>query len=160
MAISGPGFFRVRNESGIFYTREGHFQLKADGTVTTPNGFVLQQADGNDLILDGTDVEILPDGMVMDDGRPVGQIGVFAPTEAVRMTPIAGSLFTADERGMEASRGGQLRQGMVEGSNVDLGEEMVTMMTAVRDAESGARLIQVYDDLIGRAITTFGQGAR
>jgi flagellar basal-body rod protein FlgG len=61
---------------------------------------------------------------------------------------------------MEEATSVRLRQGMVEGSNVSLGSEMVTMMTAVREAESGARLLQVYDDLIGRAITTFGQGVR
>jgi flagellar basal-body rod protein FlgG len=37
-----------------------------------------------------------------------------------------------------------------------LGDEMVTMMATVRQAEGGARLVQIYDDLIGRAISTFG----
>jgi flagellar basal-body rod protein FlgG len=49
---------------------------------------------------------------------------------------------------------------MVEASNVSLGDEMVGMMQALRQAESGARLVQVYDDLMGRAITSFGQSGR
>jgi flagellar basal-body rod protein FlgG len=49
---------------------------------------------------------------------------------------------------------------MVEASNVAMGEEMVTMMAALRQAENGARIVQLYDDLLGRAITTFGQGGR
>jgi flagellar basal-body rod protein FlgG len=49
---------------------------------------------------------------------------------------------------------------MVEASNVSVGDEMVTMMASLRQAESGSRLVQTYDDLLGRAITTFGQGGQ
>jgi flagellar basal-body rod protein FlgG len=49
---------------------------------------------------------------------------------------------------------------MIEASNVSLGDEMVAMMTALRQAESGARLAQLYDDLMGRAITTLGESKR
>ena len=46
----------------------------------------------------------------------------------------------------------------LEASNVSLGSEMVTIMAALREAQSGQRLMNVYDDLMGHAITTFGQG--
>ena len=49
---------------------------------------------------------------------------------------------------------------MVESSNVSLGDEMVSTMAVMRQSEMGARLVQVYDDLLGRAITSFGQGGR
>ena len=54
----------------------------------------------------------------------------------------------------------ELRQGMIEGSNVALADEMVSMMDALRQAEGGAHLVQTYDDLMGRAISTLGQGGR
>ncbi len=46
---------------------------------------------------------------------------------------------------------------MIEGSNVSLGEEMVSIMQSLRGAEAGQKLVNVYDDLMGRAISTFGQ---
>ncbi len=56
--------------------------------------------------------------------------------------------------------GAVVRQGMLEGSNVTLGDEMTQSMVAVRQAESGARLIQLYDELIGRAVSAFGSGGK
>jgi len=52
------------------------------------------------------------------------------------------------------------RQGMTENSNVEIGEEMVAMMATLRQSEGGARLVQVYDDLLGRALSTLGQSGK
>ena len=52
-----------------------------------------------------------------------------------------------------------VRQGFLESSNVALGDEMIALMEAVRRAETGQRLMNVYDDLMGRAIITFGQSS-
>lgn len=159
-AISGPGFFKLRFGSKLFYTRQGHFKISPDGSVVTSQGYALQQAGGGDLFLDPGQTELLEDGTVLVDGRPAGRVALFVPRESGSLTPATGTLFRADPNSMQEGSSARLRQGMVEGSNVSLGNEMVTMMTAVREAESGARLVQVYDDLIGRAITTFGQGLR
>ena len=50
-----------------------------------------------------------------------------------------------------------VRQGMVEASNVSMADEMLALMAALRSAESAQRVVQVYDDLMGRALTAFGQ---
>ena len=144
----------------IFYSRQGHFQVAPDGTVITPQGHVLQQSGGGDLVLESAQVEILQDGAVIDGGQPVARIAVFVPSDPKALGPIGGSLFTAADEVVEESAAPVLRQGMVEASNVAMGEEMVTMMAALRQAENGARIVQLYDDLLGRAITTFGQGGR
>jgi flagellar basal-body rod protein FlgG len=160
LAITGDGLFRLRSGEHIIYSRQGQFKLAQDGTVVTPQGHVLQQAGGGDLVLERAAVEILEDGTVVDEGRPVARIALFAPAAGTAMTPLGGSLFSAAEDLMEEAPGGVVRQGMVESSNVMAGDEMVTMMAAVRQAETGARLVQIYDDLLGRAITTFGQGGK
>jgi flagellar basal-body rod protein FlgG len=160
LAISGPGFFRLRSGEDIVYSRQGQFSLAADGTVVTPQGHVLQQAGGGDLVLERSGVEILEDGTVLDGTRPVGKIGIYAAGDSAALRPLGGSTFAGSEEAMEEAPAAGLRQGMVEASNVVLGDEMVTMMATVRQAEGGARLVQIYDDLLGRAITTFGQGGK
>ena len=50
-----------------------------------------------------------------------------------------------------------VRQGMIEGSNVDLPVEMLSTMAALRQAEIGARVVQTYDSLIGQTISTLGR---
>jgi flagellar basal-body rod protein FlgG len=156
LAISGPGFFRLRSGEEIIYSRQGQFKVGGDGNVVNSQGHVLQQADGGDLVLERAAVEILEDGTVLDGTRPVGRIGVYVAGDPAALRSLGGSTFAAAEDSMEDSPASALRQGMVEASNVVLGDEMVTMMATVRQAEGGARLVQVYDDLLGRAISTFG----
>jgi flagellar basal-body rod protein FlgG len=160
LAISGPGFFRLRSGEDIVYSRQGQFSVRADGTVVTPQGQVLQQAGGGDLVLERSNVEILEDGTVLDGTRPVGKIGVYVAADPAALHSLGGSTFADASETMEDAPASAIRQGMVEASNVVLGDEMVAMMATVRQAEGGARLVQVYDDLLGRAITTFGQGGK
>lgn len=160
VAIGGDGFFQLRNGDDLVYSRQGQFRLAADGTVVTPQGYALQQSGGGDLVLDGPAVKILADGTVLDGERPVGRIGLFAPSDGADVRPLDGSLFRFGGGIGEEIAEPQLRQGMIEASNVSVGDEMVTMMASLRQAETGARLVQTYDDLLGRAITAFGQGGR
>jgi flagellar basal-body rod protein FlgG len=156
LAISGPGFFRLRSGDEIVYSRQGQFRVGADGAVVNSKGQILQQAGGGDLVLERAAVEILEDGTVLDGTRPVGKIGVYVAGDSAALRSLGGSTFAASEESMEDAPASALRQGMVEASNVVLGDEMVTMMATVRQAEGGARLVQIYDDLLGRAISTFG----
>jgi flagellar basal-body rod protein FlgF len=70
--------------------------------------------------------------------------------------PIGGSLFAITDDQVEEVAAPELRQGMIEASNVALADEMVSMMEALRTAESGAKLVQTYDDLMGKAVSAFG----
>jgi flagellar basal-body rod protein FlgG len=160
LAITGPGYLQLRSGYQIVYSRQGQFRVAADGTVVTPQGLILQQKGGGDLILNNAAVKILEDGTVLDDGKPVAHIAVFSSAADAALQPIGGSLFRAPESAMQEITSAGIRQGMLESSNVSLGDEMVTMMTAMREAESGSRLVQSYDDLVERAITTFGLGTK
>lgn len=165
LAISGEGFFQLRAADRVVYSRQGQFSLAADGTVVTPQGHALQQAGGGDLVLDRAEVRILADGTVLDGDRSVGRIGVYAAANDLAAGDLqatagvqanGGSFFSIPGEAVEIAAPA-LRQGMVEASNVSMADEMVTMMAAVRQAEGGARLVQLYDELMGRAITAFGQ---
>jgi flagellar basal-body rod protein FlgG len=160
LAINGDGFFQLRAGDRMIYSRQGAFSLDGDGRVVTPQGYALQQAGGGDLTLDSAAVTISADGNVLDGDRPVGRVAVFRPSAADGAEAIDGSVFSIAEGAAEAMDTPSLRQGALEASNVSLGDEMVGMMGALRGAETGARLVQVYDDLMGKAITTFGQGGR
>lgn len=160
LAINGDGFFQLRAGDRMIYSRQGDFSLDAEGHVVTPQGYVLQQAGGGDLTLDSAAVTISADGNVLDGDRPVGRVGVFRPAAAGDVVAIDGSVFSIADGAAQAMDAPSLRQGALEASNVSLGDEMVGMMAALRGAETGARLVQVYDDLMGKAITTFGQGGR
>lgn len=160
LAISGAGMFRLRGMDGsIAYTRTGQFRLDS-GRIVNAQGFALQTADGGDLVVPNANVTVQADGTVLDGAHPIAKIGIYQSAAGVQPQAIGGSLFAMPETMVEDVAAPQLRQGMLETSNVALADEMVSMMDALRQAESGAKLVQTYDDLMGKAISTLGQGTR
>lgn len=158
LALSGEGLFRVRAGEATLYTRQGQFRRDADGLLVTPQGYVLQQVGGGDVVVDATMPVVRPDGTVVDGDRPVARIAIERATDTTALTAVGESFFSAAPDVMTDAEGTMVRQGMTEGSNVSLGDEMTQSMMAVRQAESGARLIQLYDELMGRAVSAFGGG--
>jgi flagellar basal body rod protein FlgG len=160
ISIVGSGHFLVRHDDQFFLTRAGQFSKSPDGSLRDANAMVLQLAGGGDAIMEGDDVEILSDGTMLDGGTPVGAIGVFAaPQDASEHSP--GGLVAAMGEPTAAEEGDfEIRQGMLESSNVVLSDEMVAMMANVRQAEGAAQLVRFYDQLIGQAITTFARAGR
>lgn len=156
VAIGSAGFFRLAAADGsAVYTRQGQFKRDADGRLVNSQGLAVQSADGGDIQLTSAKVEILADGTIVADGAAVAKLGLFQSATGTQPRPIGGSLFALAD--VEDVTKPQLHQGMVETSNVALADEMVAMMEAMRNAEGGARLVQVYDDLMGKAINAFGQ---
>jgi flagellar basal-body rod protein FlgG len=159
LAISGAGMFRLRGADGATaYSRSGQFKVVDGGRVVNAQGLALQTAGGDDLVVPNGNIKVLADGTVLDGERPIAKIGVYKPVTGVEVKPLGGSLFSVPDGMVEEVASPELRQGMLEGSNVALADEMVSMMDALRQAEGGAKLVQTYDDLMGRAITTLGQG--
>lgn len=160
LAIAGRGMFRLSGSDGeVRYSRSGQFRI-ADGRLVTSHGLALQSADGGDVPAPHANIRVLADGTVLDRDIPIARIALHVPAPGASITAAGGSLFTIFHDQSEEVRDPQILQGMVEASNVSLADEMVSMMDALRQAESGARLVQAYDDLVGRAINTFGQGTR
>jgi flagellar basal-body rod protein FlgF len=157
LAISGDGLFQLRAGDQLVYTRQGQFTLSAEGLLVSPQGYVLQQQGGGDLVISKPSAAIEQDGTVIEDGQPVARVELLAAGDPGALEPFGESFFRADAAVMGPVRDPVIRQAMVESSNVELGDEMVSMMAAIRQSESGARLVQVYDDLIGRAISSLGQ---
>ena len=159
LAISGAGFFAVRTTDGqVRYTRQGQFGRDAEGHLVTAHGAVLQESSGGDLRLKPGDFKVQDDGTVVQAGDPVGRIGIVDLSDPTAVHLTDGGLYSAPEATVSQRDTASVHQGALEASNVNLGPEMMTIMAALRQAQSGQQLMTTYDDLMGRAISTFGQG--
>lgn len=156
LALASRGVFMVRDGEHYHATRGGSFRRDESGRVVDAVGRVLQQSGGGDLIIDSEAVRISDEGLVLVDGQAMGRIGVFESDAS----PDIGAAAEAPFNDVDDVDDPVVRQGMIEQSNVQLADEMTAMMTISRSAEGGARLVQTYDELIGRVFTTFGQAAR
>lgn len=158
LAIMGSGFFAVSAGSGAFYTRAGQFQRAGDGRVVNAQGFALQVQGGGDLtIKDGAVFHVSDDGTVVEDGQPKAKLDIVALNDPASVTYATGGLLDASQAGVSSVEVPVVRQGLYEASNVSDGDEMVSIMQALRQAETGQKLVSVYDDLMGRVLESFGQ---
>lgn len=156
IAIGGQGFFAVRGGETIFYTRHGQFRRDSEGRLATPHGLVLQTVDGGDVTVGEAPFDVARDGTVTRNGEPLARIALVDFEDRAALAPGEGGAFSAVGAEPVQVAAPSLRQGMLESSNVSMGDEMVAMMEAVRRAETGQRLVTTWDDMMGRALNVFG----
>lgn len=156
LAILGDGFFVVRAGERIGYSRNGQFTRTKDGNLETAQGYVLQAADGGDLKLAAGDFSVAPDGTIVQAGSPVARVALVRFGDGAQPLDEGGLLTIAAGVPLETSPA-ILRQGALESSNVGNADEMISMMQALRRAESAQRIVTTYDELMGRMLSSLGQ---
>jgi flagellar basal-body rod protein FlgF len=156
LALGGSGFFVVHSADGTFYTRDGQFSRDRDGRLVMANGMALQSESG-DIVVNSDDVTVTSDGVILDAGQPIARIAIVGTQDSTALESLGGGLFRTDVGNMQPVNSPQVHQRMVEASNVSTADEMIALMAALRSAESGQKVVQAYDDLIGQALTAFGQ---
>lgn len=160
--INGQGFFQVQMPDGtLAYTRDGAFQRDNTGQIVTSSGYTLSPAIT--IPADASNITISRDGIVS-----VTQPGTTAPTQVGNiqlanfvntsgLQSVGENLFvetassgapTPNTPG--ANGAGLLNQGYVETSNVNVAEELVSMIQTQRAYEMNSRAIQTSDSMLGR----------
>ena len=160
VAIEGPGFFQVQLPDGTTgFTRDGAFQLNGNGQLVTSSGYTVQP--GITIPAAARSVTVAKDGTVAVtlQGQPqpqtVGQLQIATFVNPGGLDPKGGNLFaesassgTPNAGAPGASGHGSLRQGFVEGSNVNVVEELVSMIATQRAYEMNSKAIQTSDQML------------
>ncbi len=153
LAIEGEGYFAVQTPEGERLTRAGHFTTNQNGDLVTSEGFPVLDAGGAPVFIpQGVGgIGIAPDGTVSAGGQPVGQIGMFVPTDPLKVTREDGVRFRSDA-GTEPALNGRLMQGFLEESNVNPILQVSRMIEVQRAYELGQSFMEREDERIMQAI--------
>jgi flagellar basal-body rod protein FlgG len=161
MVIEGSGFFQVRQSNGdLAYTRNGSFHLNNQGQIVTATGEFLEpaisvptEASSFTVGNDGT-VSVTIPGQA--NAQTIGQIQLAIFANPAGMEALGRNLFRETGASGQATVGspdsngiGRLSQGMVEGSNVNVVEELVNMISAQRMYETNSKVISTADRMLG-----------
>lgn len=155
LAIDGEGFFELRGPNGSVFTRNGQFTRGEDGRLLGVGGLPLQAVGGGDVVAPPSGMMVTRDGVLMADGEATLRLRVVA-LNGEDLVGAGDGLFRSRSGAFDDVAAPVVRQGFIEGSNVALGQEMIALMESVRRAEAGQRVMNVYDELLGRAVTAFG----
>jgi flagellar basal-body rod protein FlgG len=160
VAINGRGFFQILMPDGSFaYTRDGSFKLSAEGELVTANGFRLQPAitipQGAQSVTIGADGTV--NAQLPGQSAPTG-IGTLQLTDFVNpagLQPIGDNLIVESAASGPAQTGnpginglGRIEQGFLEGSNVNVVEELVAMIETQRAYEMNSKAISTTDEML------------
>ncbi len=163
MAIDGTGFFQVQRPTGdTVFTRDGTFKVDGDGNVVTAQGY--QLIPTITIPPDAVSITVLPDGTVNAEqpGQTtptnLGQLELARFSNPAGLKMIGGNLFEATEASGDPETGlpdqngyGAVAAGFLEGSNVEVAEELVQMILAQRAFEVNSRVIQAADEMLTTA---------
>jgi flagellar basal-body rod protein FlgF len=143
VALQGPGFFAVQTQQGTMYTRDGSFQISADGTLVTGSGDPVQGAGGGEIVIpkDARDVKIDRNGNVSTEQGQVGQIGIMEFANVQTLKQAGNGYYSADAPGAPAQNTAAL-QGMIEGSNVKPVVEMTRMVQILRNYQATQQMLE------------------
>ena len=165
IAISGNGFFQVRKpDNTIAYSRDGSFTLDRNGTLVTSQGYVLDPEIR--IPDDATDVKISRDGIItVKDSvdkiteKEIGRVQLARFVNPAGLRAMGDNIYMATSASGEAlietpgtNNTGELVQGHLESSNVDLVQEMVNMIVAQRAYEINSKSVKTADDILNTAV--------
>ncbi len=166
LAIEGDGFFVVDLNGKEYYTRNGSFSVNNEGDLITSNGELVMGEGGKINVLDKNDlnpaftrkISVSIDGIVSimkSDGKEnkeVGRLKIVSFKDLSEVKPVGQCLFTANSKKAEASEKFKISQGFLEESNVNILDEMVSMIANMRIYEANQRILRGMNDSLGKGI--------
>lgn len=155
LAIEGDGFFQVQRGDGqIAYTRDGSFTVSDQGTLVTNGGYTVVPGvqipeDATSVSISRTGIVTVQQGSSTDVQTEIGRIELARFTNPSGLLSLGENLFAASPASGEPALGfpqdegmGRLVQGALEGSNVEIVQEMVDMITSLRAYEINSKAIK------------------
>lgn len=156
LAISGDGYFQTQADNGVVtVTRNGDFRLDNQGYLASQEGHRVLGADNQPIQLAAIAQETLrirQDGVVMSGPAEVARLKVVGPENASAQT------FPVSDAQVPALAGDySIEQGYLEGSNVNVINEMVNMITVNKAFTFGQKAITTQDNLLNKTVNDLGR---
>ena len=157
VAIDGKGFFQISTASGPRYTRDGRFSLDPTGKLVTMDGDAVQ-GNGGDITLDPKKgpVAISETGIISQGGQQVGQLSVVTFDSLAALSKDGGNLYRNDSNLTPTPSTAQVKQGMLEGSNVQPVVQITRLIEISRAYDAISSMMSDTANLSNTAVQKLG----
>jgi flagellar basal-body rod protein FlgF len=155
LAINGEGYFSIQTPDGIRYTRAGIFSINKDGELVTRQGYQLLDSGDNPIeIPQGTlNITVSTDGTISVDGIQLTKVGLSRFENERELMKLTEGLYETTQP-PQPVQGSEIRQGMLESSNVEPIIEMTRMIDISRAYENAKKINETEDQRMRGAIRT------
>ena len=143
LAMEGPGYFEVQTVSGPVYTRGGNFRVSPQGQLITAAGDPVTGENGPIRII-GQPVSISADGTISANGAISGRLKLVEFASTANLQSAGGTYYTAPAGAAIPAKSSQVRQGMLESSNVNPVISAVELISAQREVETMRRVLTMF----------------
>jgi flagellar basal-body rod protein FlgG len=155
VALHGAGFFKVRTEQGDLYTRNGKFHLTPEGQLVNSQNYPVLGDDGEINIEPGGQVHIAQDGQIFVNDESVGMLQVVNFANPQVLEKVGQNLYRIRD-GVDAveepAQNVSVLSGYLEGANVKVVQEMVSMIETHRLFEAYQRVMHSTQEANQRLI--------
>lgn len=156
IALVSEGFFTVKSNNTIFFTRDGSFNIDSEGYLVTSQGARVQGSKGDIRVIDDSFV-VNETGQVRNSkGQLIDTLLIQAPNEQSNLIKMENGYFTETSGNMQTTTPWVI-QSMLENSNVDVTEEMTQLIEVQRNFQSVANALKTIDGLNARAVSEIGK---
>lgn len=147
VALNGPGFLAVQFPDGSTgYTRDGNFLKTADGTLVNSAGYALLGSGGPITIpADATEFVVDERGVVSDQNGQIARLKIVEFENLQNLKAKGNNAYSTTQPEQEASNT-VVRQGYLEGSNVQPVTEITRMIKILRHFQSVQRMLEAEHD--------------
>jgi len=159
LAIKGRGFFTLQTPEGVRYSRNGSFSLNNQNQIVNSQGHLLLNQNGEPIqTVPGREITIDKSGQINFGELEGDRINIVDFDDYRNLTKQGNNLYqTAD--GIEGNQveGSKVLQGYLEGSNVNIVQEMANMIETTRAYETNQKVIQTIDNSLDKAVNDVGR---
>ena len=156
IALVSEGFFTVRQNNTIFFTRDGSFNIDSEGYLVTSKGARVQGMKGDIRVMNDSFI-VNETGLVINsNGQVIDRLSIQTPNDNSNLVKMENGYFTETSGNMTQTNPWVI-QSMLENSNVDVTEEMTQLMEVQRNFQSVANALKTIDGLNARAVSEIGK---
>lgn len=166
-AIEGDGFFLIKNDNGSFLSRDGRFELNAEGYIVDQNGGRVQ-GEGGDIhvpqfVKSGSasqniEIQVAKDGTISVEEAKVDKLQIVTVGDIGSLERRTNSYLAVSEGDrLISDQNSQIVQGHYEAGNVNPLLEMLDMTRNMRMFETQQRVMRTTDEMLSQATSQLGR---
>jgi flagellar basal-body rod protein FlgF/flagellar basal-body rod protein FlgG len=150
LALDGQGFFAVQTPQGVQYTRDGAFMRSAAGVLETQQGDAVLDPSGQPITVPTGEISVGPDGSISvttPEGSAIaGQVGVYGFPADAALVAVGTNNFTAPDGVTATAVATPIREGSLEGANLDAVHGTMQLILVQRQAEMMQKALNVFNN--------------